>query len=371
MRNKENANESKDKLPLFQNYPLLKKLSYLSLGNFPTPIEKLEILGRRLGLNNFYIKRDDLSGKIYGGNKVRKLEFLLAQALHKKAKTVLTFGCAGSNHCLATAIYAKQLGLKSIAMLIPQPNAEYVRKNLLGMAMAGIELYYCKDSREVKKNLPWQVTKKFLTSGRLPYIIPPGGSDILGTAGFVNAALELKEQVIKGEMPEPDYIYVSTGTMGTATGLALGLKAAGLRTKIMAVRVIGEEFFNWEKMKKLFRLTNYYLRKLDWSFPLFELKENDVQIRDSFYGGQYAQFTKEGMTALQIMSELENIPLEGTYTGKTLAAVIQDSKSVTIKNKVILFWNTYNSRYLPTNGISSNGLLEGLQRDYFYKKYRY
>lgn len=350
-------------LPLFKVYPdLEQKLSYVSLGNFPTPIEKLYALGRRLGLRNFYVKQDGVSGQVYGGNKVRKLEFLLAQALHKKAKTVLTFGCAGSNHCLATAIYAKQLGLKSVAMLIPQLNAEYVRKNLLGMHQTGMDLYYYENSKKVKAWLGWQVAKKFLISGRLPYIIPPGGSDLLGTIGFVNAAFELKEQIISGEIPEPDYIYVPTGTMGTAVGLALGLKAAGLRTKVIAVRVISEEFSNLEKMEELFRMTNYYLHELDESFPLFELSEDDIEIRHEFWGRQYARFTKEGMAAIQIMSKLEGIGLDGTYTGKTLAAIIEDSKNKAFQKKVILFWNTYNSRHLRTSGISYEQLPEGLHR---------
>ena len=116
-------------IELFKNYPLLKeKLPYISLGNFPTPVEKLEKMGSKLGLDNLYIKRDDISGTTYGGNKVRKLEFVLGQALKSGVKEVMTFGFAGSNHALATAVYANKLGLRSISMLFPQPNAYYVRK---------------------------------------------------------------------------------------------------------------------------------------------------------------------------------------------------------------------------------------------------
>lgn len=128
-------------IPLFKQYPLLEdKLPYVALGDFPTPVEKLDRLGADIGVDHLYIKRDDLSGKVYGGNKVRKLEFLLGHALRTEVKTVLTFGFAGSNHAVATAIYAHHVGLKSISMLMPQPNAHYPRRNLLMGYYCGVGL---------------------------------------------------------------------------------------------------------------------------------------------------------------------------------------------------------------------------------------
>ena len=112
-------------IPLFEHHQALaRKLPYVSLGEFPTPVQKLDQLGRQLGLDNLFIKRDDLSGKVYGGNKIRKLEFILGDAVRNKAKEVLTFGSVGSNHALATAIYARQLGLKSISMLVCRFSSE-------------------------------------------------------------------------------------------------------------------------------------------------------------------------------------------------------------------------------------------------------
>ena len=139
-------------IPVFKHYPLLReKLPYLSLGEFPTPIEKLERLGKDMRANQLFIKRDDLSGKFYGGNKIRKLEFILGDALRKNVKEVLTFGFAGSNHAIATAIYAKQVGLKSISMLMPQPNARYVRKNLLMSHYCGAELHQHRNISSIAK----------------------------------------------------------------------------------------------------------------------------------------------------------------------------------------------------------------------------
>ena len=132
-------------IPLFERYPGMKdKLDHVPLGSFPTPVESLERLGREIGVNDLYVKRDDLSGEAYAGNKVRKLEFVLARVLAKGAKEVLTFGYAGSNHATATAVYAEQLGLRSISMLLPQPNADYVRRNLLLSYRCNAELHQKK-----------------------------------------------------------------------------------------------------------------------------------------------------------------------------------------------------------------------------------
>jgi 1-aminocyclopropane-1-carboxylate deaminase/D-cysteine desulfhydrase-like pyridoxal-dependent ACC family enzyme len=219
-------------IPLFEQYPLLEeKLSYISLGELPTPVQKLEKLGAELGIKQLFIKRDDLSGRVYGGNKVRKLEFILGDVLQAGAKEVMAFGGAGSNHALATAIYARQVGLKCISMLIPQPNTRYVRRNLLMSLYSGAELHLCGSEFESVTNMPlvrmatlYQLIGHRLKNGYLPERIPPGGSSPVGVTGFVNAALELKKQIMNGEMPEPDYIYVASGTMGTANGLTLGLK---------------------------------------------------------------------------------------------------------------------------------------------------
>ncbi|RLF11357.1 MAG: hypothetical protein DRJ98_03760 [Thermoprotei archaeon] len=332
-------------IPLFEHYPRLRdKLPYVSLGEFPTPVEKLDRLGKDIGVDNLYIKRDDLSGRVYGGNKVRKLEFLLGYALRLKVKEVLTFGCAGSNHALATAIYARQLGLRSISMLMPQPNAHYVRRNLLMSYYCGAELHQYRNKLFLAAGTIYQLLRHRLKHGRFPQVIPAGGSSPLGVVGFVNAAFELREQIAKGEVPEPDRIYVALGTMGTAVGLMLGLKAANLRSKVVPVRVVDEKIANVKRMVKLFHKTSSYLHSLDPSFPELKLYEKDVSIRHEFFGQRYALFTKEGMEAVAHMQRTERIKLDGTYTGKTLAALIKDAKEQILRGEVVMFWNTYNSR---------------------------
>jgi D-cysteine desulfhydrase len=339
-------------IPLFEQYPLLgEKLAYVPLGEFPTPVQKLERLGAELGISQLYIKRDDLSGKVYGGNKPRKLEFILGNALRSKAKEVMTFGGAGSNHALATAIYARQVGLKSISMLMPQPNARYVRHNLLMNHYCGAELHLCGAGFESARNMPlvyatttYQLLRHRLKKGRTPYFISPGGSSPIGDTGIVNAALELRKQITSGEMPEPEYIYVACGTMGTAAGLILGLRAAKLSGRVVSVAVNSEKFANTRAMIKFTDKRNSLLCSLDASFPRFEFSETDVDIRHDYFGKRYALFTDEGMKAVSLMRECEGIKLDGTYTGKALAALKHDAKSGSLRGKAVLFWNTLNSK---------------------------
>jgi D-cysteine desulfhydrase len=341
-------------IPVFERYPLLRdKLPYVSLGEFPTPVQKLDRLGSDIGLDHLYIKRDDLSGKLYGGNKIRKLEFLLGHALRAKVKGVFTFGFAGSSQSLATAICTKQTGLKSISMLKHQPNAQHIRGNLLMNHYYGAELHQHPNILflpfSVNKSIGtvatfYQLLRYRLKYGHFPQVIRNGGSSPLGTTGFVNAAFELKQQIMQGEIPEPDCIYVAVGSMGTAVGLMLGLKAANLKSRVVCVRVVDEKTANVRKVLKLLYKTNTFLHSIDPSFPKFEFSEKDIEIRHSFLGQGYALPTKEGMEAKAQIERKEGINLEGTYTGKAFAALIDNARKQDLRDKVVLFWNTYNSR---------------------------
>jgi 1-aminocyclopropane-1-carboxylate deaminase/D-cysteine desulfhydrase-like pyridoxal-dependent ACC family enzyme len=341
--------EEKKLIPLFEQYPALaNKLPYISLGEFPTLVQQLDQIGKQIRMDNLYIKRDDLSGRVFGGNKIRKLEFILGRVLQTRAKEVLTFGAAGSNHALATAIYAGHLGLKSISMLVPQPNAHYVRRNLLMSYHVGAELHLIPNIPFIPLHanpaVLYQILRHSLRKGQLPKVIPMGGSSPLGAVGFVNAAFELKGQIQRGEIPEPDYIYVASGSLGTAAGLILGLKATNSKTRVVAIRVNSENVVNIQGMARLVRNTNALLSSLDSSFPRLEISEHDLDIRHDFFGRQYARSTLEGMKAGEMMERYGGITLEGTYTGKAFAALIDDSKKPGFKNKTLLFWNTYNSR---------------------------
>lgn len=332
-------------IPLFERYPLLReRLPYVALGEFPTPIEKLERLGDELGMGSLYLKNDGMSARIYGGNKIRKLEFLLGHARTARATEVLTFGYAGSNHALATAICAEQLGVRTIAMLLPQPNARYVRRNLLMAHRCGSELHAQPNIPALSAATLFQLCRHRAATGRVPEVIAAGGSSARGTVGYVNAGLELERHVAAGELAEPDAIYVAAGSMGTAVGLMIGLRVAGLGTRVVPVRVTDVRFVNARRMVKLFRNTTTLLHSLDPSFPALELSDTDVHIREEFFGDGYAAFTESGVEAMARIRATEALSLEGTYTGKALAALIHDVRTGELQDETVVFWNTYNGR---------------------------
>lgn len=332
--------------PLFDLFAGLKgKIPHVVLGALPSPVERYSELEEALGCKSMalYIKRDDYSGRPYGGNKVRKLEFLLADALRKGCMEVLTFGGVGSNHALATGIYAQHVGLKSISMLMPQPNAHSVRANLLMSFKTGIELHHSPSMATTAGHAAWQMCRHKCRTGKFPYVIPPGGTAPLGVVGFVNAALELKQQIQEDVLPVPDILYVASGTMGTAVGLLLGLKAAQLPTKLVAVRVTDARFSSVEKAEKLFTATNRLLHHACPDFPLVPFPPEDFIFEHRFYGQAYGLYTDEAMKGVRLLKETCGIRLEGTYTGKTFAALMAAAISGQLFRKTVVFWNTYNS----------------------------
>lgn len=331
--------------PLFEKYPDLEKnLPFVSLGIYPTPVQELKGLSDTCSV---YIKRDDLSGEEYGGNKVRKLEYALGEAKQQGYKEVLTFGCDGSNHALATGIYAKKLGMQSHSILRTQHNAKYLRQNLLKSLYYGIRLYHCEDLDGMNAKAAELQEENMKINGRKIYEVPVGGSNPLGTVGFVNAAFELKKQVESGELPEPDYIYATAGTLGTVAGLTIGLELAGMKTKVLSIQVNGENRINVDNFIKLMDDTVALMHKADASVPVRKYTSEDVHIIHDFFGGDYALFTPEGMAAISLMKEKFGITLDGTYTGKTCAALLSGIKKPEAEGKVFVFWNTLNSRPAP------------------------
>jgi len=330
---------------MFEVYPKLEeKVPWISLGNFPTTVHKLNNFGKEIGVENFYIKRDDQSSDIYGGNKVRKLEFVLAEAKKKNASKLITLGAVGSNHVLATAIFGQKLGMKTIGILFDQPIAEYARRNMLLMHYHGAKLAKAPSISA----LPFTFIYRYLANaellkGKVPYYIPAGGSSALGCLGYVNAAFELKKQVEEGQSPVPDYLFVPLGTMGTAAGIFLGLKLIEFPTKIVGVRVAEKWMCNAKKFASKVNRICSYLRRMDTSIPKIKISAKDAIILDEYFGKKYAQFTEEGIKAVLLMKSLEGIVLEGTYTGKTLAGAVDCIKKNNLQGKTILFWNTYNS----------------------------
>ena len=338
---------------LIDEYPSLKsQIPYIQLGNWPTSIKKLEILSEQLNAQ-IYLKDEGACGALnengyisFGGNKVRKLEFLLADAIAKGYSTVLTYGGYASNHMVATACYAKKLGLQTIGLLFKQNPPPNIARNLLLNLYYDAHIFECPQPRLLNED----EIASFLNEHNFAsaYVIPVGGSNILGVLGVVNAVFELRDQIAQGMLPEPDFIYVPFGSMGTTAGLLLGIKLAGLKTKVRAIKVTGTPKYNADNLCDLISQTNAYLHELDASIALFEWNPVDIDIRAEFLGKGYAHATEGGLQALVLFKELENIALDQTYTAKAADALICDCQNHIIdSNQVILFWNSYCSYEYP------------------------
>lgn len=293
------------------------------------------------------MKRDDLAGEVYGGNKVRKLETLFGEVRQARWKGILTFGYLGSNHIVATAIYGRKIGAPVTCLLLPCPPDSTVRRNLLLSHHYGATLVHCKTDTflKYKSSVIQEQSLIFRRAhGSSPRIIPFGGTSQLGTAGFVNAALELKQQVRAGQIPEPDFLYVPLASMGTAAGLVLGLKVAGLSTRVVAIRVVDVKFDMERALLECVRETNIMLHDIDPSFPIVDLSKLNFELRHEFCGEAYGLMTVEGLAAMGLLADLEAIELEGTYTGKTFAALLHDIRTGKLRDRTILFWHTANSK---------------------------
>ncbi len=331
------------------------RLGKVPIADLPTPVEPVRVVGRTL-----WVKHDDVSGPVYGGNKIRKLEYILHRAKARNATRVATFGAAASNHALATAIVCRELGLDCTCFLAHQTKSEKVARALRIHARLGTEvIYFGGDYRRRLETL-----RRF-AQHRNCWIIPLGGSSWLGTVGFVNAAFELAEQVARGDLPCPDLLYVATGTMGTTAGLALGLALADLPTRIQAIRVTDDRFASPAALNRLIGKTAVMLRDAGAEIPNDILTQIDVTYRDEFFAGGYAKFDDATVAAVDVARRDAGLHLETTYTGKAMAAILSDIQSRDLRDKNILFWNTYNSRPLPDAGDADISSLPGEFDSYF------
>jgi D-cysteine desulfhydrase len=330
---------------IFEMFPGLRgRVEWTTLGEYPTPVERLAGVCASEGLDALYIKRDDLSSPFYGGNKVRKLEFVLADARAGGHQQLITFGAVGSNHVLATVVHGERLGMRTIAVLMPQPNAAYVRKNLLLDHVHGASFVITGSPLAQPVGLVKAMVQGFdRGTGKLPYVIPPGGSNVLGTLGYVDAALELKRQVDGGLLPEPEFLFVTYGSGSTAAGLILGTALAGLRTQVVSVRVVDKVACNRYLLARHVNAAAGFINRYGEGGVARAVHPRDLFLMDDFSGPTYAKFTPEGMAAVSLADSCDGIKLEGTYTGKTFAGALAFLRGHGLGHRPALFWNTYNS----------------------------
>ncbi len=316
---------------LLRRYPgLAERLPWLSLGAWPTPVRRLARLGGGLG-RELWLKDDGRSAPRYGGNKVRKLEPLLGAARAAGARSLLTAGGIGSNHTLAVGIYARELGLRAAAVVVPQPVTPHVRRSLEGLARLDVELHPCP----ARPLLPLYLARAARRAPPPVFTIGPGGSSPLGTLGYVSAGLELGEQIERGELPCPDAIVLALGSAGSAAGLALGLGLARVATEVIAVRVVER----WLANEPLLRLLLARTRRLLAALGVRPERAAPLRIQGGVLGREYGAVTAAAAEAVARARELEGLELETTYTGKALAALLGGA----VGGRRLLFWNTYNA----------------------------
>ena len=283
----------------------LQDFPRVTLGLFPTPIQRLENVSRRFGAN-VYLKRDDLTGLGLGGNKVRKLEFLLADAKAQGAEVVFTTGGAQSNHAMLTAAAANRLGMKPI-LILKQRGVTARRGNQLLEHLMGTDVRFLDtDSYD---DIYAEMDRVGEALGVPYYKIPCGGSNALGSLGYAACAEE-----IAGQGMRFDHLVCAEGSGGTMAGLALGAKLFLPGTKVHGMMVDSDPFeeITLRLMKEAAALLEADL----------EITAADFALRD-LCGPGYAIPSEEGNEAVRLLAETEGLFLDPVYTGKAFAGLVQ------------------------------------------------
>lgn len=329
--------------PLFSRCPAMREtLPHVPIGTFPTPVERHDALARELGIGELWVKRDDLSGEVYGGNKVRKLEVLLADALRAGAREVVTFGGAGSNHALATAIYGQRLGLRVDLFLTPQPVSGHVRRNLLLDHAFGAHLHHAEDAAMAMAGAAEYVAQRTKDTGVAPYVIPYGGTNALAVTGMIDAGLELVMQVLHGELPMPGAVYVAAGSLGTAAGIAIGLAVGESGAEVRAVRVTSAEVASRALLDALIEEAGDLAFAMDTSCACVSGIAPKVRLIDDFYGIGYGTPMPEAEAAVEL-ARAHGLILDGTYTGRAFAALVAEARTGALADERVVFWDTFDS----------------------------
>lgn len=314
---------------------LATRLTRLAFGNFPTPLSQPESISLNLS-----IKHDEFTDECYGGNKIRKLTYALGQARQHGVKRVATFGAAGSNHALATAIQARKMGFSPIALLCHQPPTPNIRATLRSHLRIGTEVVYWGGDAAQRRAI---MRATLHDRDRPSWLIPMGGSSWLGAVGFIAAAAELRAQVGAGLVASPRRIYIPMGTLGSAVGLSVGLAACRLDCQVHAIRVVDPAWSHPDRVRQFGQRLIAMCQRVDPTFKAPDW-EKHIVVRESFLGPGYAHATPAGIDAVNYAKTRLGLQLETTYSGKALAALLADSRDKSLAKDPVLFWNTYHGK---------------------------
>lgn len=354
--------------PLFQIWPELEpELGFSVLGDFPTPIERFDRVVRVASgsAGETYVKRDDLSSGVYGGNKVRTLEALFGQARREGRVGVVATGAYGSNHAVATALHARRVGFRSSVALFPQPYSETAMANLR-VSMTHADEVVDLPHWSVLPIALWQRTRQARRHPPGAFVMPPGGAIPRGCLGFMSAGLELALQVEGGGMPPPDEIVIALGSTCSTAGLLLGLRLAarlgigwgaglsgpgrrGVQPRaplLVAVRVTPWPVTSVFRVVRLARRVSLWLRSLTGQ-AIFDVSGAELgqglRVDGSQLGAGYGLPTPAGLAAIAALEPFSRA-LDTTYSAKSAAALLHRlQRSAAVR----LFWSTKSGAPLP------------------------
>jgi D-cysteine desulfhydrase family pyridoxal phosphate-dependent enzyme len=319
----------------------LDEFPRVRFAHLPSALEEMLNLSKALGGPSIWVKRDDQIGLGVGGNKVRKLEFLMGEALSKGAKKVVTFGGVHSNHVRQTASAARKLGLEPILFILGKKPEKY-KGNLLLDRLYGAELKFVdlgeaggRMTIETAEKLMRGMARLFPSVGwRETYIIPLGGHSPVGCLGYVNAAFELAKQAEERNL-KVDYVVTAVGTGGTMAGLMAGFRLLGAGTKVIGIDVGGL----WKGFKgSIARMASQVAELLGEKVPF---REEDVLLYEDYVGEAYAHPTPECWEAIRLLARKEGLVLDPIYTGKAMAGLIDlVCKGVLKEGETVVFLHT-------------------------------
>ena len=322
---------------MFRAYPQLEgRIPWVELGDWPTPVARVTDVPAGFR-GELWVKRDDQSSEHYGGNKVRKLEYLLAAAREEGAGRLITTGVEGSHHCLATAVHGRRVGLPTTLVVFPQPDTEHARE------MAALNRAWADEVRRCSTFAiqPFaEAAVRWRRRTERPYVIPGGGSNAVGALGYVGGALELAEQVRSGALPRPDVITVAAGTLGTLAGITVGAALTDLADRIVGVRIVPSTIGNEMTLGRLVEGAARLLTDAGVRVPDPRQMLDRVELTGDYFGDGYGRPAEWGDRATEWFAD-RGLALDPSYTAKTAAGVLDGLAAA--PDAVHLYWHTLSS----------------------------
>ena len=311
-----------------------EKIPRQSLGFFPTPIVELSKLSEALGGSKIFMKRDDNTGLALGGNKTRKLEFILGDALACGADTIITAGAAQSNHCRQTAAAAASLQLEC-HLVLGGEKPDIVNGNLLLDQIFGCHIHWAGVNRK-GEDIP-QIVEQLKQAGKKPYVVPYGGSNELGALAFVEALKELETQR-QDTGKSFTYIVFASSSGGTQAGLMLGKKMLDASYQIVGINIDKGETDKVPFDQFILSLANSTAKFIGVNH---DFSEEDLILNSDYVGEGYGVIGHLENEAISLTAQTEGILLDPVYTGRAMGGLFDMIRTGKIKKKdSVLFWHT-------------------------------